>query len=314
MEKKYLVFPRDFSRPHLVRRLIDLGLSGALFLPSWLLAFFSGTPGLGIRFKLFLLGLKLLFLRLEFKEAYRLIVKPLDSVRYFEFEFMNAHYPVEDMHRHLDVSSPRYWLALCASTRVAHVDAMNPDLKDLSQTVSLLSKIHLTDHFSFSSCLISDFPIGKPYDLVTCMSVLEHIPDDKRAVQIMWDALRPGGVLLLTVPCAGKAYEEYTSVDEYQLLPKDRSGNVFWQRFYDERELQERVFCVTGEPIEKAIYGEKMQGLYDENVRQKRTNPSYPFWNEPLWTGLSFERKERIDQLLGMGVVGLVFRKVDSKV
>ncbi len=39
-----------------------------------------------------------------------------------------------------------------------------------------------------------------PFDLVTCISTLEHIPDHARAVRNMLGLLRPGGLLLLSFP------------------------------------------------------------------------------------------------------------------
>jgi len=39
-----------------------------------------------------------------------------------------------------------------------------------------------------------------PFDFVTCISTLEHIPDYGRAVRNMFALLRPGGTLVLTFP------------------------------------------------------------------------------------------------------------------
>jgi SAM-dependent methyltransferase len=38
------------------------------------------------------------------------------------------------------------------------------------------------------------------FDLVTCLDVLEHVPDDDRALAELWRVTAPGGHLLLTVP------------------------------------------------------------------------------------------------------------------
>ena len=37
-------------------------------------------------------------------------------------------------------------------------------------------------------------------DLVLMLDVLEHLDDDERALETAWKALRPGGVILITVP------------------------------------------------------------------------------------------------------------------
>lgn len=40
------------------------------------------------------------------------------------------------------------------------------------------------------------------YDVIICLSTLEHILTDSRAIANMWASLRPGGKLLLTTPAA----------------------------------------------------------------------------------------------------------------
>ena len=46
---------------------------------------------------------------------------------------------------------------------------------------------------------LSMFPAGA-YDLVALLDVLEHVPDDKGSMKAIYDLLKPGGALLLTVP------------------------------------------------------------------------------------------------------------------
>ena len=46
---------------------------------------------------------------------------------------------------------------------------------------------------------LSMFPDGA-YDLVALLDVLEHVPDDKNSLRAIYQLLKPGGALLLTVP------------------------------------------------------------------------------------------------------------------
>lgn len=50
--------------------------------------------------------------------------------------------------------------------------------------------------------------ISETFDLITCISVLEHIPDHRRAVASMWRLLNPGGHLILTCPYTEEKYVE----------------------------------------------------------------------------------------------------------
>jgi len=46
----------------------------------------------------------------------------------------------------------------------------------------------------------------KQFDLITCISVLEHIPDHRAAISGMFGLLKPGGILVLTFPYNEKRY------------------------------------------------------------------------------------------------------------
>jgi len=56
--------------------------------------------------------------------------------------------------------------------------------------------------------------IMKQFDLITCISVLEHIPNHKAAIKGMFKLLKPGGYLILTIP-----YNEKQYIDNVYKLP-----------------------------------------------------------------------------------------------
>ncbi len=47
---------------------------------------------------------------------------------------------------------------------------------------------------------IRNSPFAKQFDVVGMFDVIEHIDEDQETLQLVHDALRPGGKLLLTVP------------------------------------------------------------------------------------------------------------------
>jgi 2-polyprenyl-3-methyl-5-hydroxy-6-metoxy-1,4-benzoquinol methylase len=55
--------------------------------------------------------------------------------------------------------------------------------------------------------------IKKQFDFITCISVLEHIPDHKAAIKGMVSLLKPGGHIVLTIP-----YKEDRYVDNVYKL------------------------------------------------------------------------------------------------
>ncbi len=64
------------------------------------------------------------------------------------------------------------------------------------------------------------------YDFIFCNHVLEHIPDDTKAMQELYRVLAPGGTAILQVPYA--ADREHTFEDDSITDPKERAA-IFGQ-------------------------------------------------------------------------------------
>jgi SAM-dependent methyltransferase len=63
------------------------------------------------------------------------------------------------------------------------------------------------------------------FDFVLCVHVLEHVPDDRKAISELYRVLRPGGTALLQVPPSAL---EVTLEDPSVIEPTDRE-RVFGQ-------------------------------------------------------------------------------------
>lgn len=292
-----------------------LGGAGLLFRPVYgALARLNGAPGLEARRRSFWLGWRLLLrpqAPIDLKSIFFLLCYPMDSTRYFELDFLLRRFQAPPGVRYLDVSSPRLGFVLCLLQHAgAGADLINPDKRDLAETESLLAASGLLSRCRLHHCLVTDAPFApSTFDLITSISVIEHIPEDRAAVGRMWGLLRPGGRLLLTVPCAAEASEQYMDQDEYGVLGKGADGQVFWQRFYDERWLEERIFSVTGAPRRAEIFGERARGLFQRNAAAKRTRRYYPFWREPYMVSREYRRFESVRELPGEGVAAMEFVK-----
>jgi SAM-dependent methyltransferase len=64
----------------------------------------------------------------------------------------------------------------------------------------------LNRHFHVLRQDITRPDLGRRFDAVTCISVLEHIPDHRAAMRGMFELLDPGGHLVLTVPYNERRY------------------------------------------------------------------------------------------------------------
>jgi hypothetical protein len=304
---------------HLYRR---RGISGKLRLlkGSVLSPFYWGAahvyrvPGLYLHRDIAILGLRLLLgrrKRISYSMIYSMMFHPMDSVRYFEFDFMwrtlLTSLPVG---RYLDVSSPRMLpLMLLRQERKLRADLLNPDAKDLNFTEKLFFAAGVAERCSFHCCMIEEAPFEPgSFDTITSISVLEHIPEDRAALERIWNLLKPGGRLLLSVPCSAEAFDEFIDLNEYGLLETNDEGFVFGQRFYDSGLLENRVFAVTGKPIRRALYGENRPGTFFEDRRAKVRNTNQ-FWREPYMLGRQYGYYGSVDELPGLGVIAMEFVK-----
>jgi SAM-dependent methyltransferase len=235
----------------------------------------------------------------------------MDSTRYFEFAFAWDALSDFAVSRYLDVSSPRLlpiMLTLKKSSLVAEL--MNPDLDDLNSTANLIKAVGLESRCNLHGLVISVAPFDSgSFDVVTSISVVEHIPEDTQAIRKIWDLLKPRGRLLLTLPCAAQASEQYINRNEYGLLAASEGGYFFFQRLYDQLSLEQRIFSVTGQPHWRAIYGEKSPGTLRRNLDRKMGDPSYPYWREPYMMGQDFRYFNDLSELPGEGVIAMEFEK-----
>jgi SAM-dependent methyltransferase len=302
------------SALRLTRRL-RRAIVGAFLSPMYcLLALHEGGPGLAFRWDSTQLALRLLRRRtkqISIVDVCRLFVFPMDSVRYFEFNFVWDVLASHSIHSYLDVSSPRLFpLMLVMKNQELHADLINPDAQDLTVTRNLATSLNLQRRCDFHNCLISSAPFEPgSFDVVTSISVVEHIPDDTEAVRKMWGLLKPGGRLLLTVPCAATAGDEFIDKNEYGVLEPDEDGLFFFQRFYDEQLLADNIFTVIGAPDRYSVYGEKTPGTYHSNQRSKMADPEYPSWREPYMMAKDYGYFDSVSDLPGIGVIGMEFVK-----
>jgi predicted SAM-dependent methyltransferase len=235
----------------------------------------------------------------------------MDSTRYFEFAFMWDAISKMSFSRYLDVSSPRLFpIILVLKKHELFAELLNPDAADLTSTANLIEALRLENRCSLRGCLIGTAPFEPgSFDVVTSISVVEHIPQDTQAVQKMWDLLKPGGKLLLSVPCAAVAEEQYVNVDHFGLQLPDENGFFFHQYIYDHSLLMDRFYSVVGSPIRLAIYGETKAGNLLSGLITKWSGQDYPLWKEPYAMAREFRRYESLSVLPGEGVIMMEFIK-----
>jgi SAM-dependent methyltransferase len=183
-------------------------------------------------------------------------------------------------------------------------ELINPNPVDLEETAFLVEACGLNKRCTLSGYLIEDapFPPGS-FDLITSISVVEHIPEDKKALMKIWELLKPEGRLVLSVPCAAVCEALYIDVDQFGLQRPDEENFFFLQYVYDQALLEDRFYSVTGPPNRYAIYGERKPGTLRRGLIKKWSGGNYAKWREPYTMAQEFQRYETLADLPGEGVI-----------
>lgn len=298
-----------------VRAIASHTLASALLGPAYVVrAALSGTPGMRFHVEGLDIARRLVMHAgtRALVQAGKLVVFPMDSTRYFEFDWvwnrLRRRPPAE---HYLDVSSPRLLpLRYVRQRAVRRAVLINPDGRDLAVTRDCVAALGIADKCQLLERPIEQFDSGgDAFDAITSISVLEHIADERSALSTIWKLVKPGGVLLLTLPCTAAGYDQYRDFNEYNLVEPAVDGTYFFQRFYDERSLAERVYSVVGRPSSTAVYGERTPGFFGCNAERKMRGLPYPFWEEPLMMRDEFKLFPSIDALPGEGVIAMEFVK-----
>jgi SAM-dependent methyltransferase len=294
--------------------LIQALLSPLAFLFAWLF----GLPGIRFHLGSYRIGLSLLkqkrlSWRDQFKGLYVFLFEPMDSIRYFELEkAWQLVATKEGELDYLDVGSPRLFpLEYVYQSKERSAILVNPDRSDIQRTKQCVQVLRLENRVKCIPSRIEDLDTkGKLFDLVTSISVIEHLEEESHALKKMWSFVKPNGEMVISVPCAAEAFEEWVDFDEYGLYPADQDGYVFGQRFYDGLSLQERIIQLVGEPVHMEVIGEVQKGFFfQDRDRKNRLGHRYPFWSEPIRTLHSWKSFSDIGSLPGVGVILMKFQK-----
>ncbi len=134
---------------------------------------------------------------------------------------------------------------------------------------------------------LTALPVDGEFDLAAALDVLEHVEDDVAALGELARVVRPGGVLLLSVPLFERAW---TKFDEF----------VGHSRRYEPNELLAKLAAVGFFVEQSAVYGlaPRSPWLLELGVRFMRHRPresarEFARWIAPLgmWLqrGLDFQ-------------------------
>lgn len=247
-----------------------------------------------------------------YREGAELLVRPVESVRYFEFPFALRCCPHSPA-RCLDVGSPRLFSLYMAHTFPGMAIRMiNPDRRDVAITARLAGALRLGGLRVERQRVDGLAGERAQYDCIWSISVVEHIAggyDDREAVRWMYDALVEGGRLILTVPVDRAYREEYRESDAYG-TQSAVDGRYFFQRVYDRRSICERIFTAADrEPDVIAWFGERVPGHFAAYERAWMQRGLFATVDDPKDVAEHYMTFPSWEAMPGQGVCGLMFVK-----
>jgi 2-polyprenyl-6-hydroxyphenyl methylase/3-demethylubiquinone-9 3-methyltransferase len=158
--------------------------------------------------------------------------RPLHDINPLRLEWIAQHAPLAGA-RVLDVGCGGGILAEAMARRGAHVTGI-----DLSEKALQVAQLHLHESkldIRYEKAAVEDF--AGEFDVVTCMELLEHVPEPASMVAACARLVRPGGqVFFSTINRNPKAYLFAVIGAEYVLglLPR---GTHDYMRFIKPSEL-----------------------------------------------------------------------------
>lgn len=162
--------------------------------------------------------------------------KPLHEINPLRLSYIEEKQPLSGLNV-LDVGCGGGILSEAMARRGAAVSGI-----DLGKAPLQVARLHMLEsgvevNYALSSA--EDYAVAHPekFDLVTCLEMLEHVPDPASVIRACFDLLKPGGHLFLsTINRNPKSYLFAVIGAEYllRLLPK---GTHDYKKFIRPSEL-----------------------------------------------------------------------------
>jgi SAM-dependent methyltransferase len=279
----------------------------------WLAAHSYFLPGLYLQRYSTLFGLSLAAKRrpdLPRSLVYRLLNGTLESTNYFEFDFawrILAFSEAGDKD-YLDVLSP--WLLpllLMQRRRISRATVVNPNSLTVQIFGQLLDAAGLGSRCEILGKRLEECSLAsESFDVITSISGPAQVKNDSTLLGTMWTLVKPGGRLIISLPCTVNAAGRISHHDGNE--EESTEPVLSRPRIYDPQLLQERIFSVLGEPTSAVVYGETTK----RDLRQPRGDAlvaGYPHPREPLAMARDWRCFSRVQDLPGQGVIAMAFNK-----
>jgi 2-polyprenyl-3-methyl-5-hydroxy-6-metoxy-1,4-benzoquinol methylase len=197
-----------------------------------------------------------------------------------------------------------------ALPRYGHVSVVEPE----PSMIRLARSLHSEEIEFVEGHLPGALPDG-PFTLITLFDVLEHVDDDRGALDAIFERLTVGGTLALTVPAV-------------KLLWSDHDVALHHKRRYQKRELHTLLRAAGFEIVRMSFYTSLLFPLATvirlvSRLRPKRTERASEytvrtpraFVNHLLSYAMTIERflLRHVDLPVGLSLIAIAQRPADSR-
>ncbi len=221
----------------------------------------NGSHALGIWTAGVLVGLRTL--REEPVLGLKRLALPVSYWRSVEFAYVWRQLEPGAGTRILDLGSPKDLAAMLATHRGCEVVATDilPEAIALSERYARAQRLEGRGpgrvHSEIQDGRALTYADGS-FDAAYSVSVLEHIPDtgDSAAIRELVRVVRPGGLVVVTVPFDRRYRETFVDGPVYERRPQD-SERLFFERHYDRASLAARLTGHAGaDLVDLQFWGE----------------------------------------------------------
>jgi SAM-dependent methyltransferase len=196
------------------------------------------------------LGARYLARRGYLREAVIRVVIPMDPSRYVELPWAWRQLDPRPGSIVLDLASPKL-LAVALARSGVHMTSVDALPQEIAAWRRLTEK-QPNLRFEVADGRALPYPDAS-FDHAYSISVLEHVEGDEQALRELARVLRPGGRLVITLPHAPEAWDEYRTHATYQ-EEAGAGGGYLFQRWYDTGRVDRLLAeAPTLEPVRREV-------------------------------------------------------------